>query len=120
MTSDDDEVIKLRIRGFKRFLNTIKNHPILQGSEAFINFLWNDDYETESTTVEITALENDISTVSKFFFNIYCSLISTISGSNGSMEPKNQESLDFNFNSDLQKLNSLLGFLTSLHLNSWK
>jgi len=118
ITNNESEDTQKRMRGFKRFLNTIKDHPVLRESEELRKFLLDTDYATSKSQTENENLEEDTSTVSKIVYSWWDTIKTTVTGSKSSSEPRGQEQTDFDYQSDLQKCQNLLDFVTRLHSNS--
>jgi hypothetical protein len=90
----------------------------LSKTNAFVEFMKRSEYATEASTPESSSLEGDTSTVTKYIFSVYESIVNKISGSDGSLTLKNKNELDFEFDQYLQKLKNLLDFAKRLHENS--
>jgi hypothetical protein len=118
VVSDDSNEVQERTRGFRRFLTTIAEHEHLSKTNAFVEFMKRSEYATEASTPESSSLEGDTSTVTKYIFSVYESIVNKISGSDGSLTLKNKNELDFEFDQYLQKLKNLLDFAKRLHENS--
>jgi hypothetical protein len=118
VVSDSSDEVKERTRGFKRFLTQIAEHEILSGMTDFLEFMKRSEYAVEASTPESSSLEEDTSTVAKYFYSVYESIVNKISGTEGSLTFKNKNALDFEFDSYLQKLKNLLEFVKKLHENA--
>jgi hypothetical protein len=116
--SDDSEEVKERMRGLKRFLTMISEHVMLSTSMSFYEFMRNSEFATEASTPESSSLEEDTSTVSKYFYSLYETVVKKISGADSTLTFKNKNELDYKFDTDLQKLKNLLEFLMKLHENA--
>lgn len=118
VTNDNSDETKKRMRGFERFLNTVKDHPVMKTSAVFNKFLKDDTFPTDTTSGEDANLEEDTSTVTKYLSSWWGAISTTVMGTNPNSEAKNPSDKDFRYQTDLKKLNSLLAFVTRLYANS--
>ncbi len=101
-----------------RFLNKVKDHPVMKTSADFSEFLNSVDYSSDVAIGEATNLEEDTSTVSKYVYSWWDSIKNTVTGTNANAEPRNAGKQDFEYQKDLQKCQNLLDFVERLYNNS--
>ena len=120
ITSDESDPVNKRIRGLKRFLETVLNHSELNKCEEFIKFLRDSDFPVEFISKDSNTLDEDTSILSKYMYSLYKVVKSTVSGSDEGISFESNTQNDLEFDKYSQKLLSLKEFTEKLLGNGEK